>query len=137
MGWLVLFLLPVVFFLLLERLIVGEPPPWLRVPSGVRAACRRRREPPVRYDPFDALHVQHRLATLADEIRRLEADRLVFAKAHRIRVAQSAYDALLGEACRLAGIESLEVEAPARYQQVSPERRVREELELASRGWFW
>src|SRR5689334_8217745 len=105
MGWLVLFVLPAVFFLLLDLLIFGKPPPWFRLPTAVRRAWRRwRPPPPLRYDPFDALYVQQRLAALAEEIQRLEADRLVFAKAHRIKVAQAAYDALLGEACRLAGV---------------------------------
>ncbi|HEY6796080.1 MAG TPA: hypothetical protein VI248_15495 [Kineosporiaceae bacterium] len=137
MGWLVLIVLPAVFFVLLDLLIFGQSPPWLRLPSGLREAWRRRRERPGCYDPFDTLHVQHRLAALAAEIQRLEADGLVFAKAHRIRVAESAYDALLAEACRLAGVEPLEFEVPSLYQPVPHERRVREELALASRGWFW
>jgi hypothetical protein len=132
MGWLVLFVLPAAFFLLLDLLIFGELPPWMCMPSGVRDVWHRwRPPPPVRFDPFDALYVQHRLAALAAEIQRLEADRLVFAKAHRIKVAQSAYDALLGEACRLAGVEPVAVELPG------PHERAREEFELASRGWFW
>ena len=132
MGWLILFVLPALFFLLLDLLVFGKPPPWLRMPAVVHRAWRRvHRPPPVHFDPFDALHVQHRLGSLTEEIQRLEDDRLVFARAHRIKVAQSAYDAVLGEACRLAGVQPQEDGRPG------PTERAREELELASRGWFW
>jgi hypothetical protein len=130
MGWLILFVFPAVAFLLLDLLLFGRPPRW------VMSGLRRLRPPwhpprPVPYDPFDTLTVQHRLAALAAEIQRLDADRKVFAKAHRIRVAQAAYDAVLVEACRLAGVEPVVVEIPGPYE------RAREELELAARGWFW
>jgi len=58
----------------------------------------------------------------------------VFARAHRIRVAQSAYDAVLGEACRLAGVPIREV---GEVEIRATGERERGELELASRGWFW
>ena len=123
MGWLMLFGPPVAILLLIDLLVFRAPPRWRALP-GPRS--RRRSLVP---DPFDTLHVQLRLALLAAEIQRLEGDRLVFAKAHRARAAQSAYDALLIEACRLAGIEP--------RGGTGPEDREREELELASRGWFW
>jgi hypothetical protein len=84
-----------------------------------------------KHDPFEALRLQTRLGVLAEYIRALEADEYVYAKAHRLLAAKAAYDDLLEEACRLAGIE-LE---PGRRRSES--RRYTEELELASRGWSW
>jgi hypothetical protein len=43
---------------------------------------------------------------------------------------EAAYDDLLDEACRLAGVPDPEVEQPE-------EKRWQEEQELASRGWSW
>ena len=81
-------------------------------------------------DPTDVVdEVARRLGSLAEEIQRLEGDRLVFAKAHRIKVAQSAYDAVLGEACRLAGVQPVEIEIPGRG-----DRGVRELPVLAVAG---
>ncbi len=88
---------------------------------------RGRPAPP---DPFAALHVQMRLSELSRQISVLEADPYVFAKAHRLRATRAAYDDLLVEACRLAGV--VVGEGPR-----STEERWREELELSSRGWSW
>jgi hypothetical protein len=130
MGVVLVLLLPTVFFLLLDAILYRKPPSWLT--AAVANAWKRVRPPrEVPFDPFDALIVQHRLAALAAEIQRLEDDHLVFAKAHRIKVAQSAYDALLMDACRLAGVE------PVASEIGNPNQRAREEMELASRGWFW
>jgi hypothetical protein len=130
MGVLILFVLPALFFILLDLVVFGEPPPWVR--SAADNVRRRLRPPePVLLDPFDTLKVQHRLAALSEEIQWLEGDRAVFARAHRLRVAQSAYDALLVDACRLAGVEPGEAASDPHAQ------REREELELASRGWLW
>jgi hypothetical protein len=137
-GVLVLFGFPVVFFLVLDAVVYRKPPAWLR--AALDGVERRLHPPPtVPFDPFDALKIQHRLATLAAEIQRLEDDSLVFAKAHRIHVAQSAYDAVLGEACRLAGVEDADGRRSTvlRAAQVDPGRRARDELELVSRGWSW
>jgi len=129
-GILLLFVLPAVFFLILDALIFRKPPQWL---SAAAERVRLRLRPPqvVPYDPFDALKVQQRLACLTTELQWLETDHRVFARAHRIRVAQAAYDAVLGEACRLAGVPIGEVTVHG------PRERARDELELASRGWFW
>ena len=129
-GILILFVLPAAFFLILDALIFRKPPSWLAAAAD-RVRERLNPPPPVPYDPFDALKVQQRLGALTAELQRLEGDRVMFAKAHRVRVAQSAYDAVLGEACQLAGVDRLEEEL------AGPHRRTREELELASRGWFW
>ena len=80
-------------------------------------------------DPFEVLRVQTRLAELSRQILALEADRHVFAKAHRLRATRAAYDDLLLEACRLAGVAVTE---PRGVQE-----RWREEVELSSRGWTW
>ena len=82
-------------------------------------------------DPFDALHVQVRLGIVAQHLQRLEADRHAWARAERIIASQLAYDALLADACRLAGVEVL----PS--AKGDPWERMREEVELAARGWTW
>lgn len=134
MGVLVLFVAPAAFFVLVDALLFRRPPPWVRS-CAERIAERLHPPPETVCDPFDTLQVQHRLAALAAEIQRLDDDRLVFAKAHRIKVAQSAYDSLLTDACRLAGIEPLH--GGPFPLAVTPGERARGELELASRGWFW
>jgi predicted nucleic acid-binding protein len=102
----------------------------LRAHARRRERVRRAREG----DPLDTLVLQLRLGQMADELRRL-ASSPGFAAAHHTRAAQAAYDALLAEACRRAG---LPVEGPARATEVNREsERLREELELASRGWTW
>src|SRR3954454_7531737 len=104
MGVVILFVAPAMFFILLDLIIFGEPPPWVR--SAADNLRRRIRPPePLVLDPFDTLKVQHRLGALYEEIQWLERARPVFARAHRLHVAQSAYDALLLDACRLAGVE--------------------------------
>lgn len=106
------------------------------VPSRLRPSRlpprSRRREP----DPFEVLSLQLRLGVLAQQLRALEADPHVYGRAHRLTAAQSAYDALLAEACRLAGVD---VSAPPLRPRVVPDEpeRFREEMELASRGWSW
>ncbi len=82
-------------------------------------------------DPFDALHVQLRLGIVAEHLQRLEADTHAWARAERIIASQLAYDALLADACRLAGVEVLPRAAG------DPWERMREEVELAARGWTW
>jgi hypothetical protein len=87
----------------------------------------RRCPPP---DPFEALHVQSRLHVIAVEIGQLEIDDTVFARAARMEARVAAYDALLRNACQLAGVVDLD-EATGR------DGRMHRELELAERGWFW
>ncbi|MBC7292037.1 MAG: hypothetical protein H5T83_11990 [Actinotalea sp.] len=122
----------------------------------MRTAWRRRRPPPPppAPDPFEVLSLQVRLGLLADQLRVLENDPQVFARARRLIAVRAAYDALLAEACRLAGVELEEDEeegAPPgggprrleglptenRMTVVSDHQRFREEMELASRGWSW
>ncbi|MCG2801255.1 MAG: hypothetical protein L6311_04045 [Cellulomonas sp.] len=93
-------------------------------------AHRVRRRPPA-HDPFETLWLQSRLAVVADQVRLLERDQHAFARAHRMAATEQAYDALLAEACRMAGIEV--PGAPAG----DPDERFREEVELTSRGWSW
>ena len=117
---------------------VGPPPRWRvrlnallgRALRPVRRALGRRRAPtPV--DPFEVLRLQTRLGVLADQVRALEADAQVYAKAHRLAATRAAYDDLLGEACLMAGIQ------PVPEARRSERERLREEVELASRGWNW
>jgi hypothetical protein len=97
------------------------------------AAARLRRTPtvPPLPDPFDALHVQTRLTIVAEHLRRLEADTHAWARAERIIASQLAYDALLAQACRMAGVEVLP------RAKGDPWERLREEVELTARGWTW
>jgi len=111
-----------------------DPPP--RSPSrhprlvGRLAALVRGRRAD-RPNPFEALRVQTRLGIIADEVRSLEGDRHVYARAHHLEATQTAYDALLAEACVLAGVAT---DPGARRDE---QERFREEVELAARGWSW
>jgi hypothetical protein len=141
MGWVFLFLLPAMIFGMFAALStprVGPPPRW-RVRANalltwavrpVRRAVERRR-PPIPIDPFEVLRLQTRLGVVADQVRALEADAQVYAKAHRLAATRAAYDDLLGEACRMAGIQ------PVPEARRSEGERLREEVELAARGWNW
>jgi len=140
MGWVFLFLLPAMVFAMFAALSprVGPPPRWrVRLNGMLGAAVRpareavERRRPPAPIDPFDVLRLQTRLGVLADQVRALEADAQVYAKAHRLAATRAAYDDLLGEACRMAGIQ------PVPEARRSEGERLREEVELASRGWNW
>ena len=88
---------------------------------------RRRRRPP---DPFETMRLQQRLGVLADQIRTLEDDRYVYAKAQRLIAHRGAYDDLLDEAFALAGL-------PVPEQGRGEARRLDAELELTGRGWSW
>lgn len=90
---------------------------------------RRGRPPPP--DPFEALRLQMRLTVVAGQVRALEEDALVYAKAQRLKATRAAYDDLLAEACVLAGVPL----DPQRRR--GEDERLREEVELASRGWSW
>ncbi|MPZ96767.1 MAG: hypothetical protein GEU96_18125 [Propionibacteriales bacterium] len=92
---------------------------------------RLRPRPAEQDDPFAILWLQERLGVLADEIRRLEHDQQVYRRVHRLTVTRAAYDDLLDEACRLAGV-TVPRESPR-----SDAGRWREERELAERGWSW
>jgi hypothetical protein len=141
MGWVFLFLLPAMVFAMFAALStprMGPPPRWrVRVGDMLGAVVRpareavERRRPPVPVDPFEVLRLQTRLGVLADQVRALEADAQVYAKAHRLAATRAAYDDLLGEACRMAGIQ------PVPEARRSEGERLREEVELTSRGWNW
>lgn len=111
----------------------GDPPAWrVRVAGALeRLAERVRRSEPETPDPFVALRLQTRLGIVADHARALEADARTFALAERVIATRLAYDALLAEACRLAGVEVLP------RAKGDPQERFREEVELAARGWSW
>ncbi|MCB7135173.1 hypothetical protein [Cellulosimicrobium marinum] len=105
------------------------------VVAALRAAVPRRRRvgPP---DPLRTLALQVRLTELAAEMRRIEADPDVYARAHHYLAVQGAYDALLREACRLTGLPV--EDAPLRAGlRAHDDERLREELELSARGWSW
>lgn len=94
-----------------------------------QARWLRRQEPPA--DPFAVLRVQMRLGILAEELRQLESGDHVYAKAHRLKAVRAAYDDLLEEACRMAGVD-LDPNATRGESE-----RLREEVELTARGWSW
>jgi hypothetical protein len=89
----------------------------------------RSRRPP-RPDPFETLHVQTRLHVVAVEIRELEVDSTVFARAARLEARSAAYDALLRNACELAGVVDLD-------EVTGRDGRMHRELQLTERGWSW
>ncbi|WP_433166191.1 hypothetical protein [Kribbella sp. CA-247076] len=134
MEWIVLLLL---FFGLcvLLSLLLPQPPPsrWRRgmEKSADRLAGRFRRRAVPAPDPFDTLRLQTRLGHLAGEIQRIETAPRVYARAHRLMAVEAAYDDLLDEACRLAGV-------PAGTDlERGEQKRRHEEQELAARGWSW
>jgi hypothetical protein len=133
MAWVVVLLVFLGFCVLLN-LLLPQPPParWRRrlQPSVNRLAGRLRRPAVPEPDPFDTLFLQTRLGHLAGEIRRVEATRM-YAKAHKLMALEAAYDDLLDEACRLAGVAD---EADLKRGEA---KRWLEEQELASRGWSW
>ncbi|MEL7977280.1 hypothetical protein AAG589_15570 [Isoptericola sp. F-RaC21] len=110
---------------------------WARSGAHHDAVARRAgRRRATAFDPLVTLTVQVRLGELARELRAIDDDPQVYARAHHARAAQDAYDALLREACRLAGLGVVDLPRPAGERAESAER-LREELELSSRGWSW
>lgn len=100
----------------------------------IAARSARSRTEPV--DPFAALTVQIRLGVVATQLRTIENDPRIWARARRFQATQHAYDELLAQACRLAGVEvDADDRRPGRYR-TEPER-LREEVELVARGWTW
>jgi len=140
-------LLPGVVFGLLAMLLPDPgPAPWWRrglrrVLHVVRARRdrsrgRRRSSRSAEPDPFEVLAVQMRLAAVAAQLRSLEfGDQRTWALAKRLEATQVAYDDLLAEACRLAGITP-DVPPPGVRRRSEPER-LSDELALAQRGWSW
>lgn len=82
-------------------------------------------------DPFGTLAVQSALARVERAIAQVEQDGDRFARAHHVRALRLAYDGLLEEACRLAGVD---VDA---LPEAASSRRVVAEAELGVRGWSW
>jgi len=80
-------------------------------------------------DPFSALEVQMALARLERLVDELQRDDRRFARAHHLYAAIAAYDRLLDEACRLAGVPP--------QTGTGEVRRVLTEVELRARGWSW
>ena len=133
MSWVAVLLVFLGLCVLLNFLLPQPPPSrWRRrlQRSGARLTGRLRRPTVPEPDPFDTLRLQTRLGHLAGEIRRVESAR-IYAKAHRLMALEAAYDDLLDEACRLAGVCE---EADLKRGE---EKRWLEEQELASRGWSW
>ncbi|WP_328990726.1 hypothetical protein OG394_31110 [Kribbella sp. NBC_01245] len=134
MEWVALLFLFLLLCALLN-LVLPQPPPsrWRRGlhAAAERVAGRLRRRSAPEPDPFETLQLQTRLGQLAGKIRRVEATPHVYAKAHRLMALEAAYDDLLDEACRLAGVP------PEADLQRGEERRWLEEQNLASRGWSW
>jgi hypothetical protein len=134
MAWLGVLVLFLMLCALLNLLLPNPPPSrWRRAldrrTARLRRSLRRRRTPVP--DPFDTLWIQTRLGYLSTKIRRLESTPRVYARAHRLMAVEAAYDDLLDEACKLAGI-------PSDPAQLHPEaKRWQEEQELTSRGWTW
>lgn len=98
-----------------------------------RALRRRwpggRAAPAVTADPFETLTVQLRLSRVAGEIRRLERDQGRWARAHHLAAASRAYDDLLLDAARLAGLPV--PDAPPAIRRVMIESALRHD------GWSW
>jgi hypothetical protein len=80
-------------------------------------------------DPFSALEVQMALTRVERLIADLQRDDRRFARAHHLYSAVAAYDRLLDEACRLAGVPVQEGSGDT--------RRMLAEVELRARGWSW
>lgn len=94
-----------------------------------RTILRRSRPSGLAADPFASLGIQWRLRRVAAEIRHLEQDDGRWARVHHLRAAELAYDDLLAEACRLAGIPVPDAPRPV--------RRLIMEGDLRTRGWTW
>jgi len=133
MAWVVVLLVFLGLCVLLN-LLLPQPPPsrWRRrLRRSVDGLAARIRPRPVpEPDPFETLRLQTRLGHLAGEIRRVEATRM-YAKAHKLMALEAAYDDLLDEACRMAGVSE---ESDLKRGEA---KRWLEEQELASRGWSW
>lgn len=151
-------LTPMAVFCVVGALLLPEDPPsraaraglsrlgrWVgrlvgRLVAPMQRAWRRRYPPPPPPppDPFEVLSLQLRLGLLADQLRTLENDPQVYARARRLIAVRAAYDALLVEACRMAGVEVDDEDvATVDGGPGSEGERFREEIELAARGWSW
>lgn len=80
-------------------------------------------------DPFATLAVQVRLAEVSALLRQIERDERMICRGERWVATKAAYDALIVDACGLAGVS-----APTRPTE---DERLRAELELVCQGWSW
>lgn len=105
--------------------------------AALRNAARRReaRRAALLGDPVSTLELQERLGAMARELQEL-GNRREFAAVHHWRAAQGAYDALLREACRRAGLPGADGPLVAGERTAAVER-FEAELELSARGWTW
>lgn len=96
-------------------------------PAPLVLPLPRRRRTVV--DPFSALEVQLALSRIEGEIAALQHDDGRFARGHHLIAARLAFDQLLDQACRLAGVHEL--------PESGSLRRMMAEVELRARGWSW
>ena len=101
-------------------------------PPSHRAGARRRAA--AAPDPLATLALQVRLTELAAELRRIEADPDVYARAHHYLAVQGAYDALLREACRLTGLPVADAPLRAGFRTGDDERFREEPARRAGGG---
>ena len=97
---------------------------------------RRRGRHDLTPDPFAALEIQVQLARVSAQLRALHAEPRVWGRGRRVIATQAAYDSLLGTACRLAGVETVDEDTVPGLTR-SDDERARQELELLMRGWAW
>jgi hypothetical protein len=114
---------PTVTTVVFPAVVVGVRDRLRRLTGRGAAAC----EP----DPFEALRLQARLGVVAGRVRRMETSAAPFAKAQRVLAICAAYDDLLAEACRVAGVPVLPDTAGRE------DRRWYAEQQLTERGWSW
>lgn len=79
--------------------------------EAAREADEQARRPP---DPFATLAVQTQLTALARTLRTVQDDPHAYGLAERVAALQLAYDVLLVEACRLAGVDAGDLETDRR-----------------------
>ena len=120
--------------LLIARLVYPDPKPaWQqRLEGGLGRFLGRPRSPaPVTPDPIELLRLQQRLGAIASQLQALQEPSYAAAGGHRLQALRAAYDDLLAEGCRLAGVPPLPgVERGERL-------RAYEEQALTERGWSW
>jgi hypothetical protein len=118
-----------------------SPPPtprWrARIAERLERIARHLRRRPKAPDPFEVLAVQMRLSAIAANIRAIEDEPHLYARAHHLHAAHVAYDDLLAEACLLAGVDAGPPLGFSVPEELRVDRRLQEELELSALGWTW
>lgn len=119
------------------------------MPTWLTALVVRQRRQRARTDPFAVLEVQLSLARLEREIEQLKGyGGRDFAQAHHLRAAILAYEQLLTQACRMAGIDpptadrvqdatGTERNGQRPEDPGSEVERVLAVAALDARGWRW